>query len=226
MKLLKELNNTHVGVEYLDEGTNGEKNLYLTGVFMQAVPNRNKRLYSEEVLSKEVSRYMKESVKQGRAYGELGHPPGPQINLDRVCHLVEDLRMDGKNVIGRAKVLTETPMGATVRGLIKGGANLGVSSRGLGSLKLDEKTGLNIVQEDFRLVTAADVVADPSAPDAFVTGIMEETEWVFNAATGTWMESRVEPLKESMKKLSTRELAEKKVAIFESFLKNLSKKKS
>lgn len=165
-------------VKYITEGEGEKKNLFIEGVFLQAgIKNRNGRLYNPDIMEREVTRYMKEAVGSRRAYGELGHPAGPQINLDRVSHLIVGLQREGNNWIGKAKI-TDTPMGNIARGLINDGAALGVSSRGLGSLK--PVNGVMEVQQDFRLATAADIVADPSAPDAFVNGIMEGVEWVWN----------------------------------------------
>jgi len=165
-------------VQYIEEATgeDGKKSLFIEGVFLQGgIKNRNGRMYPSQILENEVARYTKESIAANRAYGELGHPSGPAINLDRVSHMIKELRKDGNNYIGKAKIM-ETPMGNIVRNLIKEGAGLGVSSRGMGTLKA--QNGLMEVQNDFRLATAADVVADPSAPDAFVQGIMEGVEWI------------------------------------------------
>jgi hypothetical protein len=166
-------------VQYIEEATgeDGKKSLFIEGVFLQGgIKNRNGRMYPSQILENEVARYTKESIAANRAYGELGHPAGPAINLDRVSHMIKELRKDGNNYIGKAKIM-ETPMGNIVRNLIKEGAGLGVSSRGMGTLKA--QNGLMEVQNDFRLATAADVVADPSAPDAFVQGIMEGVEWIW-----------------------------------------------
>ena len=157
---------------------NGEKDLFITGPFLQAeVVNRNGRKYPGHIMEREVARYIKEAVSKGRAVGELGHPQGPSINLDRISHKIVELRKEGNNYIGKAKILN-TPAGDIARGLIKGGVQLGVSSRGMGSLK--PRNGINEVQDDFYLATAADIVHDPSAPDAFVNGIMEGVEWVWD----------------------------------------------
>lgn len=212
-------------VSIITEEREGKKNLYIEGVFMQAgIPNRNNRLYSEQIMAREVARYMKEAVGARRAYGELGHPQGPQINLDRVSHLIESLRMEGKNVIGKAKIL-ETPMGNIAKGLIDGGANLGVSSRGLGSLK-EGSNGIMEVQEDFKLCTAADIVADPSAPDAFVKGIMENVDWIYK--NGSWQMTEAaniaeaaEEIKKEVRKMSTRQLQENQMRLFKRFLSTL-----
>ena len=207
-----------VKYETITEETSGKKNMYISGVFMQCVPNRNKRIYPEEVLHKEVTRYLNESVRANKAYGELGHPSGPTINLERSCHMIKDLRIEGKNIYGRALIL-ETPMGNIVRSLIDAGANLGVSSRGLGSLKA-QKDGLMEVQSDFKLVTAADVVADPSAPDAFVQGIMEGVEFYYDESKNSYVEKTVN----EMKKMSMREINERKLEIFNTFINEMAKK--
>lgn len=217
MKLLQELSEE---VQVISEETNGKKSLFIEGVFLQCIPNRNGRIYPEEIMHKEVARYLKEAVKTNRAMGELGHPPNPQINLDRVSHKIESLRVEGKNIIGRAKIL-ETNMGNVARGLIEGGVQLGVSSRGLGSLK-EIKEGLKEVQSDFKLVTAADIVSDPSAPDAWVQGIMEGVDWFFDDVSGEWKKTMVaEQAQKTIKKLSTRELEEAKIRLFENFLKSI-----
>ena len=173
MKLIKELLEE---VELIQEATEaGDKCQYIKGVFLQAnVKNRNGRSYPMEVMEPEVNRYIKDVVDRNRAFGELGHPSGPQINLDRVSHLITELRRDGNNFVGKAKI-TDTPMGQIARGLLLSGAKLGVSSRGMGSL-VPDKTGTMVVQPDFRIATAADIVADPSAPDAFVEGVMRSEE--------------------------------------------------
>lgn len=200
-----------------EEREGGKKNLFIEGTFMvYGKPNRNGRIYNEHVMKREVERYMTEAVEAKRAYGELNHPEGPQINLDRVSHLIENLevRRDGQ-VYGRAKIL-DTPMGNIARGLIEGGANLGVSSRGLGSLKPGQN-GIMEVQGDFRLVTAADIVADPSAPGAFVKGIMENVEWVYNDKNGQW----IAETRQEMKKLSKTQLEEQMLSFFSKYLKTL-----
>ena len=166
-------------VEYiLEEKEDGKKDMKIRGIFMQAdMKNRNGRVYPMGVLQKEVKRYNKEFVAEGRAFGELGHPEGPTVNLDRVSHMITKLEADGKNFIGEAKLLS-TPMGEIAKALIKDGGKLGVSSRGMGSL--ENRSGANYVKDDFYLATAADIVADPSAPQAFVEGIMEGKEWVWD----------------------------------------------
>ena len=179
-------------VEYItEEKENGGKNYKIRGIFMQAdIKNRNGRVYPMEVLDEEVRKYNKNFIKQNRAFGELGHPDGPTVNLERVSHMITSLKPDGKNFIGEAKIM-DTPMGKIVKNLMDEGAKLGVSSRGMGSLK--QKDGANVVSDDFYLATAADIVADPSAPNAFVEGIMEGKEWVWN--NGALVEAHVADLK-------------------------------
>lgn len=194
------------------------KEYFIEGIFLQSeLVNRNGRMYTESVMDKEVGRYIKESVEKNRAYGELGHPDTPSINLDRVSHLIVSLRKEGTNYIGKAKIL-ETPMGMIARGLLDGGANLGVSSRALGSLQTNNE-GVQIVQDDFMLSTAADIVADPSAPDAFVRGIMESKEWVF--VDGKFVEQHIEEAKRSIRKASSRNLEEAKIIAFQKFLSKI-----
>ena len=179
-------------VEYItEEKENGGKNYKIRGIFMQAdIKNRNGRVYPMEVLDEEVRKYNKNFIKQNRAFGELGHPDGPTVNLERVSHMITSLEPDGKNFIGEAKIM-DTPMGKIVKNLMDEGAKLGVSSRGMGSLR--QKGGANVVSDDFYLATAADIVADPSAPNAFVEGIMEGKEWVWN--NGALVEAHVADLK-------------------------------
>ena len=218
MKLIKELNED---LQFIVEESsdNGKKSLFIEGVFLQAdLKNRNGRMYPKEIMAKEVNRYVKEQVNTKRAYGELGHPEGPNINLDRVSHMIVSLREDGNNWIGRAKIL-DTPMGNIASSLIKEGAGLGVSSRGLGTLK--DVNGINEVQDDFMLATAADIVADPSAPDAYIQGIMEGKEWVF--VKGVWQDREIEETKNLIKKTSSRNLSETKVKAFEAFLDKISR---
>jgi|TARA_A200000159_G_C7294557_1_gene327250 hypothetical protein len=177
MKLISEFNNYSVSPIIIEENDKGQKEYFIEGVFMQAeIKNRNGRVYPKEVMQKEVKRYNKEFVEQDRAFGELGHPEGPTINLDKVSHMITKLEEDGNNYVGRAKILS-TPNGQIVRNLIDDGAKLGVSSRGLGSL--EQKGGAQYVKDDFQLATAGDIVADPSAPEAFVNGIMEGVEWIY-----------------------------------------------
>ena len=194
------------------------KEYFIEGIFLQSeLKNRNGRMYPESVMDNEVNRYIKESVDKNRAYGELGHPDTPSINLDRVSHMIVSLRKEGTNYIGKAKIL-ETPMGMIARGLLDGGANLGVSSRALGSLQTNNE-GVQIVQDDFMLSTAADIVADPSAPDAFVRGIMESKEWVF--VDGKFVEQHIEEAKRTVRKASSRNLEEAKIYAFQKFLSKI-----
>jgi len=217
MRLIKELNEDLQFI--VEESESGKKSLYIEGVFLQSnLQNRNGRVYPREIMAKEVDRYMQEQVNTKRAYGELGHPDGPNINLDRVSHMITSLREDGDNWIGKAKIL-DTPMGNIAASLIKEGAGLGVSSRGLGSLK-ENSEGINEVQDDFMLATAADIVADPSAPDAYVQGIMEGREWVF--VKGIWQEREIEETQQFIKKASSKDLAEAKIRAFNEFLNRLS----
>jgi hypothetical protein len=216
MKLITE---TIEEVSVLTEASENEpKQYFIEGIFMQGdIKNRNGRIYPATILEKEMMRYGEQFIKTKRALGELGHPDGPQINLDRVSHVITSLRQEGMNWIGKAK-LTDTPMGNTAKGLIESGVRLGVSSRGMGSLRLN-KEGINEVQDDFHLATAADIVADPSAPDAFVNGIMEGVEWI-------WENSMLVAHKSKMQietAVRSRELQERKLQIFENFLNEISK---
>lgn len=221
MKLITE---TIEEIQYVTEAKeDGSKNLYIEGIFLQsAIKNRNGRIYPEGVMDKEVARYMKEAVDTKTAMGELGHPNGPQINLDRVSHRIVSLKKEGTDYIGKA-LITNTPMGNIARGIMESGARLGVSSRGMGTLKLN-KEGVNEVQDDFRLATAADIVADPSAPNAWVDGIMESVDWVYDDRLG-WkaVEIAEQAKKQIDRAVASRELEEKKLAIFENYLRNLSK---
>ena len=216
MKLIKEITED---VQYLQEEKDGKKSTFIEGVFLQSeIKNRNGRLYPKEIMQREVNRYIEESVNKNRAYGELGHPDGPTVNLDRVSHMIVSLKEDGNNYIGKAKILN-TPMGNIVKTLIDEGASLGVSSRGLGSIK--EQDGINEVQDDFMLATAADIVAAPSAPDAFVQGVMESKEWVM--VDGIWTARDVEQAQQTISKASSRELEEAKLKVFENFLTRLNR---
>ena len=218
MRLIKEFNES---ISYLTEESKDPKkpNVFIEGVFLQSdLKNKNGRVYPKEIMQREVQRYVDENVKTKRAYGELGHPEGPTVNLDRVSHMITSLREDGNNWIGKAKIM-DTPMGRIVKELISEGAQLGVSSRGLGSLK--ERNGINEVQGDFMLATAADIVADPSAPDAFVSGIMEGKEWVF--VNGKWTEQDIEETHNIISNTSSKELEEAKMAVFSNFLNKLAK---
>jgi len=214
MKLITELTED---IKYVKENIgNGDRNYFIEGVFMQSeVKNRNGRVYPKNTLAKETSRYINEYVNKGRALGELNHPTGPTVNLDRVSHIVKELYEDGKNIYGKAKVL-DTPMGKIVKNLIDEGAQLGVSTRGMGSLK--SKNGYQEVQEDFMLA-AIDIVADPSAPNAFVNGIMEGREWIFN--NGTWAERQLANSRKIIKNSSSRNLEKNIVNIFKEYFGNI-----
>jgi len=216
MKLIKEV---FEEVQYLTEKKEGnKKDYYIRGVFLQSeLPNRNKRMYSKDVLSKEVDRYNENYIKQNRAFGELGHPDSPTINLDRVSHMIKSLDLDGNNFYGSAKVM-DTPYGNIVKNLIDEGAKLGVSSRGMGTIK-PGPNGINLVQDDFYLATAADIVADPSAPDAFVNGIREGKEWVF--VNGVFMEQDIETAKKQIQKASRKDIESVALKLFENFLRKL-----
>ena len=216
MKLIRE---EVESVKFLVEQKNGKKSLYIEGVFLQGdIKNRNGRMYPMETLRKEVARYNESNVQSGRALGELGHPDGPTVNLDRVSHKIVSLRESGSNFIGKAKILG-TPMGKIASSLIDEGVKLGVSSRGIGSLQMN-KEGCNIVGSDFMLATAADIVADPSAPDAFVEGIMEGKEWIWDG--GILREKLAE---QTQRKINTlvdqKRLEEHKLSLFNDFLSNL-----
>ncbi len=216
MKLIRE---EIESVRILTEERNGKKSLYIEGVFLQGnIKNRNGRMYPMETLRREVGRYNESNVTTGRALGELGHPDGPTVNLDRVSHKIVSLKESGSNFIGKAKILN-TPMGKIASSLLDEGVKLGVSSRGIGSLKAT-KEGFNVVGDDFMLATAADIVADPSAPDAFVEGIMEGKEWVWEG--GILREKYAEQMRETIESLAfQKQLQEKKVELFDNFLSNL-----
>ena len=205
-------------VEYITEDTeSGGKNYKIRGIFLQAdIKNRNGRIYPMEILEKEVKKYNKNFIEQKRAYGELGHPDGPTVNLERVSHLTTSLKQDGKNFVGEAKIM-KTPMGEIVKSLMDEGCKLGVSSRGMGSLQ--QKGGANYVKDDFYLATAADIVADPSAPNAFVEGVMEGKEWVWN--NGALIESHLVELKKQFDVKTRNRNAKVEALEFAKFLKRL-----
>ena len=216
MKLIRE---EIESVEFLVEQKNGKKSMYIEGVFLQGnIKNRNGRMYPMETLRREVGRYNENHIQAGRALGELGHPDGPTVNLDRVSHKIVSLKENGSNFIGKAKILS-TPMGKIAASLVEEGVKLGVSSRGIGSLK-QTREGVNIVGDDFMLATAADIVADPSAPDAFVEGIMEGKEWVWDG--GILREKYAEQTKKQINTLvDQRRLEEHKLELWNNFLSNL-----
>jgi|TARA_B100000214_G_scaffold88389_1_gene60822 hypothetical protein len=204
-------------VKFLTEDNNGKKNHYIQGVFLQGeIKNRNGRVYPIDILEREVSRYTTENISKNRALGELGHPEGPTVNLDRASHKIESLVREGNNYIGKAKLL-DTPMGQIAKSLLDEGVSLGVSSRGVGSLR--EMGGANYVRDDYQLATAADIVADPSAPDAFVEGIMEGKEWVWD--NGLLKEQEISSIKKGIDAATLYNLQERKVSAFEQFLKGL-----
>ncbi len=205
-------------VNYIVEATKTGENVYIEGTFLQAdLKNRNGRMYPMEILESEVNRYVKEFVIPKRAFGELGHPEGPIINLERVSHLITSLKKEGTNFVGRAKIM-DTPFGKIVKALIREGAQLGVSSRGLGSLQ-PSRGGVNIVRDDFHLATAADIVADPSAPDAFVRGIMEDKEWIYE--NGLWKVREIEAYKAEIRAAHKNQLESKMMKCFEELLGGL-----
>jgi hypothetical protein len=214
MKLICEVNEE---IEVLTEEKNGQRQYFIEGTFLQGdIKNRNGRVYEFKMLKDKVDQYRREFVEAKRAFGELGHPEGPTINLERVSHMIMELHPDGKNFYGKAKI-TDTPYGKIVKNLIDEGAKLGVSSRGVGSL--EEKNGASYVKDDFRLSTAADIVADPSAPEAFVRGVMEGREWIYE--NGLLVAKQAEEIRNSIKKASARNLEEAKIAAFKRFLGRL-----
>lgn len=215
MKLITEINEQ---VSLINESTeSGEKQFFIEGIYLQSnLKNRNGRMYPESVMDREVGRYITEYIDKKRAYGELGHPQGPTINLERVSHMIQSLRKEGTDYVGKAKIM-DTPYGNIVKNLMLEGACLGVSSRGMGSLK--EKNGVMEVQDDFYLATAADIVADPSAPDAFVRGIMENKEWVWD--NGILKERQVAEYKETIVKSSKKDLEENMLKVFKNFISKL-----
>ncbi len=214
MKLITE---TIEDIKVITEEKGGKRNLYIEGVFLQAeLKNRNGRMYPMQTLEREVGSYNENYVAKGRALGELGHPDSPTINLDRVSHKIVSLRSEGTNFIGKAQIL-ETPMGKIAKSLLESGVTLGVSSRGIGSI--EERNGINVVKDDFMLSTAADIVADPSAPDAFVQGIMEGNEWIWN--NGMLEEKVINSYRRAINNASSNSLTERKLQVFESFLRNI-----
>ena len=219
MKLITELNEE---VKYLVEEKEGKKNYFIEGIIMQGdIVNRNGRMYPSNVLEKEVNRYNEQYVNKGRAYGELGHPAGPTLNLERASHMFKSLRREGNDFVGRAKIM-DTPMGNIVKSLISEGASLGISSRGMGSIK-ENKRGIMEVQDDFHLATAGDIVADPSAPDAFVRGIMEGVEWVWD--NGLLKAQKIEQYKEEINRGARQGISEQTaIKVFNQFFQDLSKR--
>lgn len=216
MKLLREMITTPLQISEGGE----DKNLHVSGIFLQGdIKNRNGRRYPIGVLQNEAKRYTESAIANGRAWGELGHPDGPTINLDRICFRIKDLRQEGSNFLGKA-MITPTPMGQVLEGLIKSGGNIGVSSRAMGTLK-EGRDGVMEVQDDLTL-SAIDAVADPSAPEAWVKGVMESAEWTYDETNGWRVAQAAEDSKREMSRLTTRQIQEGKVAAFEKFLKSLS----
>ena len=214
MKLISEYNEAKPLIESKE---NGKKDYFIEGVFMQAdIKNRNGRIYPKEIMAKEVNRYVKEFVNEQRAFGELGHPEGPTINLDKVSHMITELHEDGSNWVGKAKILS-TPNGEIVKNLINDGAKLGVSSRGLGSL--EQKSDAQYVKSDFQLATAGDIVADPSAPEAFVEGIMEGVEWVME--NGILTRVQLETMQKELRSAKSKQLEETKLNLWKRFVESL-----
>ena len=217
MKLISEFNDYAVEPVIVESNENGKKDYFIEGIFMQSeIKNRNGRIYPKEVIQKEVKRYNKEFVEQDRAFGELGHPEGPTINLDKVSHMITKLEEEGNNFVGRAKILS-TPNGQIVKNLIDDGAKLGVSSRGLGSL--ESKGNAQYVKDDFQLATAGDIVADPSAPEAFVEGIMEGVEWVYES--GILKARDIDEMQRELKTARLNDLEETKLKLWKRFVRNL-----
>jgi len=225
--LIKELveDVQYISEDILNEaGEKTGKNYFIEGIIMQGdIKNRNGRMYPSGVLVKEMKRYNETYVEKNRAYGELGHPAGPTINLDRVSHMFTELKQDGSNIVGRAKIM-ETPMGKIVKNIIDEGGLVGISSRGMGSIK-QNKNGIMEVQSDFMLATAGDIVADPSAPDAFVKGVMEGVEWIYDVASSSWTSAQAfDQIEEEIRdtaRVSTKELEVKAAALFERFVRSL-----
>ena len=217
MKLISEFNDYAVEPVIVESNESGKKDYFIEGIFMQSeIKNRNGRIYPKEVIQKEVKRYNKEFVEQDRAFGELGHPEGPTIKLDKVSHMITKLEEDGNNFVGRAKILS-TPNGQIVKNLIDDGAKLGVSSRGLGSL--ESKGNAQYVKDDFQLATAGDIVADPSAPEAFVEGIMEGVEWVYES--GILKAKDLDQMQKDLKTARLNKLEETKLNLWKSFVEKL-----
>lgn len=215
MKLILEQQDSDISV-ITEAKQNGKTDFFIEGIFMMAdSKNRNGRIYESKILQPAVEKYIEEQVKTGRAVGELNHPDGPTINLDKVSHLITSLRFEGTNVIGKAKIL-DTPMGQIVKGLLEGGVKLGVSSRGMGSL--ETRNGVNYVKHDFQLATV-DIVQDPSAPSAFVNGIMEGVEWIYD--NGILKPQEIEQIETEIKRTPKAQLAEAQVRVFQNFLSKL-----
>jgi len=215
MKLIRE--EIETAKVTITEGKNGKKSHFIEGVFLQGeIKNRNGRMYPISTLQREAKAYNTKYIEKGRALGELGHPDGPTINLDRVSHLITSLKQEGNNYVGKARLL-DTPMGNIAKNLIDEGVKLGVSSRGLGTIR--ERDGVKVVMDDFMLATAADIVADPSAPDAFVNGIMEGKEWIYN--NGSVQEQTVEQIKKRIDNAALNQMEQVKLSAFNQFMQQL-----
>lgn len=222
MKLLTEL---ATDIQFLEEAKSDGKHLYISGVYLQGgIKNRNGRIYPPPLLDREANRYVSEVVNKGAAYGELGHPNTPGLNNNQISHRITELTKDGNNWNGKAVVINEGN-GKIVRGIIETGGSIGVSSRGLGSLKEDKKLGANIVQDDFRLMVGADIVMNPSAPDAWMNAVMENEniEWSYDPVTTEWVRERIEPIKDTYRKKTIRQIQESKMRDFEKFCEMLKK---
>lgn len=210
-------------IKFLEEAATDGKHLYVSGIFLQAgIKNRNGRIYPPPVMDREATKYVNEQVLRKSAYGELGHPNNPGLNADKISHRITELHKDGNNWVGKA-VINPAGNGLIVKGIIETGGAVGVSSRGLGSLKEDKKLGANIVQDDFRLMVGADIVMNPSAPDAWMTAVMEDVEWTYDPVKNEWVKEQFEPLKKEMKDMSRYQLAEQKMRLFEKAMKKLAK---
>lgn len=217
MKLIQELTED---VQYLVEEREGRKNLFIEGVFLQAgVKNRNGRIYPPPVMERETDRYIREKINRGNAYGEFGHPPTPQLNMERISHIVTSLKRSGNDYVGKARIIDEG-MGKIARGIIEAEGKLGVSSRGMGTLREDKKLGANVVGDDYVLVVCSDIVADPSAPSAWVNGVMESVDWVLNEQ-GEWERRAIESIRETIHSTPSSLLPERKLELFESFIEGL-----
>jgi hypothetical protein len=219
-KLLKE---AAEDIKFLEEAATDGKHLYVSGIYLQSgIKNRNGRIYPPPLMDREATRYVNEQVLKKAAYGELGHPNTPGLNADCISHRITELHKDGNNWVGKAVIIPEGK-GLVVKGIIETGGSVGVSSRGLGSLKEDTKLGAKIVQDDFRLMVGADIVMNPSAPDAWMTAVMEDVEWTFDPVKNEWVQEQFEPIKKEMKTKSRYQLAEQKMRLFQKAMEKLAK---
>lgn len=221
VRLIREI--VEQDIQTIEEAAaDGKKNLYISGIFLQAnLQNKNGRVYATSILEREVNRYIKEKIEGRNAFGELGHPDSPSVIPERISHRIVELKRDGDNWLGKALV-TNTPMGNIVRGIIEAGGRWGISSRGLGTLRKDEKTGVQWVNDDYRLLVAGDCVVDPSAPDAWLNGIMESVEWFLDESSGKWNSRVVEQTREKLKSMSSNAIKDNKSKLFERFIQQLS----